>query len=152
MLTADFSGKVFVQMNAFDLIYSFRLRLLLVLAALLIATLGVQYYLNLRAEQRVTRIIAEQEQALAAALTMGSEGTSSTKYLSQLQRQSGFSFYNKETGPVINVLIVNADGMVTDSLDPQYFPPLGEDGKLKFYKLSEIRGQLPLLINAGKLL
>ncbi len=138
-------------MNAFDLIYSFRLRLLLVLAALLIATLGLQYYLNLRAEQRVTSIIAEQEQALAAALAMGSEGTSSTKYLSQLQKQSGFSFYNKERGPVVNVLIVNADGMVTDSLNPQYFPPVGDDGKLKPYKLSKIQGQLPPLVNAGQL-
>jgi len=142
---------LFLQMNALDLIYSFRVRLLLVLAALLVATLGVQYYLNLRAEQRVTGIIAEQEHALAAALAIGSEGVTSIKYLADLQKQSEFHFYNKVAGPVINVLIVNAQGLVTDSLDPQYFPPLGDNDKLKPYKLGDIRGKLPPLLNAGQL-
>ncbi|MFN2455122.1 MAG: ATP-binding protein [Pyrinomonadaceae bacterium] len=138
-------------MKVLDLINSFRGRLLLVLAALLVVTLGVQYFLNVRAEQRVARVIAEQEQALAAALAMGSEGVSSNEYLSELQKQARLPFFNKETGPVLNILIVNAQGLVTDSLDSEYFPPIGDDNKLKPYPLSDIREALPPLVNAGQL-
>ncbi len=138
-------------MRTLDLIYSFRGRLLFVLTALLVVTLGVQYYLNVRAEQRVARFIDEQEKALTAALQMGSEGVSSTAYLSELQKQAKVSFFNKQTGPVINILSVNAQGLVTDSLDAQYFPPIGDDGKLKYYPLSNILDRLPPLANAGEL-
>ncbi|MBV8937618.1 MAG: hypothetical protein JO095_17690, partial [Alphaproteobacteria bacterium] len=64
-------------MDLSDLIYSFRVRLLLVLAALLVATLGLQYYLNLRAKERFNHLIAEQEQALAASTALALESISS---------------------------------------------------------------------------
>ena len=58
-------------MNVLRLISRFRGRLLLVLAALLILTLGTQYLLNLRAA-RGNRVLREQQaDALIAALRLG---------------------------------------------------------------------------------
>ena len=48
------------------LLKSFRIRLLLLLAALLVLTLSVQYYVNLRAVRRNAQFIAEQQQAIMA--------------------------------------------------------------------------------------
>ena len=61
-------------MSLFRLFASFRVRLLLVLAALLLATLGVQYYLNLRTA-RANRLLREQQQqALWAGVAFGFRG------------------------------------------------------------------------------
>ena len=64
-----------------NLFYSFRARLLFLLAALLIATLGVQYYLDREAEQRFAQVLAEQEQALSAGFALAVKSLSSTFYL-----------------------------------------------------------------------
>ena len=50
---------------------TFRGRLLLILAILLIATLGVQYYLNLRTQNENTELREKQEQAIAAGFALG---------------------------------------------------------------------------------
>ena len=58
-------------MSTLPHIASFRLRLLLLLAALLGLTLGVQYYVNLRKVQSNTQLLAEQEQAIMAGVALG---------------------------------------------------------------------------------
>ncbi len=109
-------------MDLLNFIYSFRARLLFLLAALLIVTLGVQYYLNYREQQRIASVIAQQEQALAVGIALAFESFSSSQYLVELRRQNRLPLLEDQVGRVINILIVDKDGQVLDSLDPQYNP------------------------------
>ena len=145
-------------MNVPNLFYSFRVRLMLVLAALMIATLGVQYFLYRRAEKRVARLIAEQEQSLAAGISLAVQSLSSTDRLKDLDKEGKFFLLEKQAERVTNVLIVNDEGgvegrldeedLIDDSLDPEYIPQRMNDGTDKYFKLSEAR--LPRLVNPGQ--
>jgi signal transduction histidine kinase len=145
-------------MQAFTLLNSFRVRLLLVLAALLVATLGLQFYLNRRSEQRVARTIAEQERALAAGISLAAQTFPSTKRLSELDKELGFSLREKYARRITNVLVVkdvgripnrlDDDDIIDDSLDPKFIPERLEDGTDRFFKVSE--AQLPRLVNADQ--
>lgn len=145
-------------MSLFHVLNSFRVRLLLVLAALLIATLGLQFYLNRRSEQRVARTIAEQERALAAGISLAAQTFPTTKRLSELDKELGFSLREKYARRITNVLVVKDEGrvpnrlddddIIDDSLDPKFVPERLEDGTDKFFKVSE--AQLPRLVNADE--
>ena len=69
---------------------SFRARLLLLLAVMLGLTLGVQYYVNLRAIKSNAQIIVEQEQAIMAGVALGVNSIFSTKYLDELSPGTAF--------------------------------------------------------------
>ena len=56
---------------------TFRGRLLLILALLLIATLGVQYYLNIVTQRQNSELSEAQTQALVAGITLGFTGLTS---------------------------------------------------------------------------
>jgi len=53
------------------LLNSFRVRLLLLLAALLMLTLSVQYYVNLRSVRSNTQFIIEQQRTIMAGVGLG---------------------------------------------------------------------------------
>lgn len=145
-------------MRAFALLNSFRVRLLLVLALLLIATLGVQYYLNQRAEQRYARRVTDQEQAFATALSLAVQSFSTTSYLKDLDKNGQFLQREKQAGRITNVLIVRDDGdvpggvdpedIIEDSLDPTYNPELLDNGTTHYYKLGDV--PLPRTVNASQ--
>jgi len=132
------------------LVYSFRARLLLVFALLLVGTLGVQYQLNEWERQRVARIIEEQEQALAAGFSLAIESLSSPERLAELSRKKRAAFLSREADRLINILIVDdvgttpdkldAKDRVADSLDPKYNPQQLPDGSFRYFEL----GQVPL--------
>lgn len=134
-------------MNVLDLFYSFRTRLLLVLAILLVTTLGVQYYIYYRFNVEVARIIAEQEQAVGAGFALAMESVPSTDRLVDLQARYRQELLTAEAGPVANILIVDDEGLITDSLDPEYNPKTRPDGTKENYKLADIR--LPPLVDTG---
>ncbi|PYS41014.1 MAG: hypothetical protein DMF71_12105, partial [Acidobacteria bacterium] len=71
-----------------SLFNSFRVRLLLLLAALLVLTLSVQYYVNVRAVRRNAQFIAEQQQAIMAGFALGVNSLSSAKYLYELRAEA----------------------------------------------------------------
>jgi signal transduction histidine kinase len=125
-------------MSAIRLLNTFRVRLLLVLALLLIATLGVQFYLNYREERRVALTIAKQEQALAASVALALESLPRTdKYLFDIDREHPVPL-RQEHRSVMNVLVVREDGRVDDSLDPAYKPKTLDDGTYHYSYLSEL--------------
>src|SRR5215207_3735753 len=130
------------------LFYSFRWRLLLVMAALLVATLLVQAYLYRREEVRRAVIIAKQEQALAASTALALESITSNEYLNTLDRQRKVPFLEEQAGRVMNILIVNEHGRVDDSLDARYAPRTLEDGTAKYFNVSEV--PMPRLVEAGE--
>lgn len=134
-------------MSRLSLLYSFRARLLLVLASLLVATLGVQYYLNLREERRVALTIARQEQALTASIALALESLPrKTEYLEDVDAEQPPPL-RQEHPSVINVLVVREDGRVDDSLDPAYEPKTLEDGSYQYHHISET--PLPRLVLAA---
>src|SRR5437868_7982181 len=146
-------------MPSLNLFNSFRVRLLLVLALLLIATLGVQFYLNRRAEQRVARRITDQEQALATAFSLAVQSFSTTARLKDLDKDIHFLQREKQAGRITNVLIVRDDGdvpgggidpedIIDDSLDPAYNPEQLDDGAVRYVKLSDV--PLPRVVNAAQ--
>jgi signal transduction histidine kinase len=126
-------------MSAFRLFNTFRVRLLLVLATLLIATLGVQFYLNRREERRVALTIAKQEQALAASVALALESLPQKyKYLDDIDREHKVPL-RQEHPSVMNVLVVRDDGRIDDSLDPAYKPRTLADDSVHYSYLFEIR-------------
>src|SRR5205085_4035184 len=146
-------------MPTLNLFNSFRVRLLLVLALLLIATLSVQFFLNRRAEQRVARRITDQEQALATAFSLAVQSFSTTARLKDLDKDIHFLQREKQAGRITNVLIVRDDGdvpgggidpedIIDDSLDPAYNPEQLDDGTVRYVKLSEV--PLPRVVNAAQ--
>nr|MBA3240229.1 HAMP domain-containing protein [Acidobacteriota bacterium] len=132
------------------LLHSFRARLLLLLALLLLGTLGVQFYLNRHEQNRRSVVIAEQEQALAASTALALESISMEppQYLWQLDETRPVSFLKEQKGRVQNILVVNEQGRVDDSLDRKYAPTTLDDGTAKYYHISEI--ELPRLVEAGQ--
>lgn len=125
-------------MRVLSLIDSFRLRLLLLLAALLGLTLGVQYYVNLRSVQRNTELLAEQEQAIMAGIALGVNSISSSKYLDQLRDTLKEPLLDERKGRVKNVLLVDEKGNVLDSLVDDYDPRLNADGSPKYFQVTAV--------------
>ncbi|MDT5121546.1 MAG: hypothetical protein QOC96_1028 [Acidobacteriota bacterium] len=113
-------------MNVLRLISSFRARLLLVLAALLILTLGTQYLLNLRAA-RANRVLREQQaDALIAALRLGVDSIFAKPRLVELIKQENNPLLDPATGRVANVIVVDQNWRVSDSLDLDFLKVNGE--------------------------
>lgn len=133
-------------MNARNLFYSFRARLLLTLTALLALTLGVQFYLYLREQWRIAEVIAEQERAVTAAIALALESMSSGEYLNDLRQRSPTPLLNEATGTIENILVVNDRDLVEDSLNPQYNPRSLENNETQYARLAEIR--LPPIVEA----
>lgn len=125
---------------------------MLVLAALLVLTLGVQYYLNLRQQQRnqqeVARVVSEQEQALNAAIALAIKSISSTERLMDIFARDRVSLLEQASGRLINILIVDEQGEVIDSLDNAYNPTRGADGSNQNKRLADV--PLPKIVEAGE--
>ncbi|MDT5157137.1 MAG: hypothetical protein QOH51_1494 [Acidobacteriota bacterium] len=132
------------------LFYSFRTRLLLVMAMLLVATLGVQYYLSRLRQRSRAVIIAQQEQALTASIALANESITSSKYMYELEEERGKSLLKEQAGRVINVLVVrDEDGRIEDSLG-QYRPETLDNGQPHYYYISDPQVDLPKLVDAGE--
>jgi signal transduction histidine kinase len=125
------------------LLNSFRAQLLLLLASLLGLTLFVQYYVNLRSVQSNVRLIIEQEQAITAGVALGVNSINSPQYLDQIDLQ------DERTGRVKNVLVIDSDGLVQDSLVPAYAPRENDDKITRYVHIQEV--PLPPLSTAVEL-
>ena len=109
-------------MRFVDVIRSFRARLLLLLALMLGLTLGVQYYFNLRTVKSNAHMIVEREQAIMTGVALAMKSFRSAKYLDEIIGGSPEAFFNDKSGQVKNILVVDDDGKVKDSLLPAYTP------------------------------
>ncbi len=131
------------------LIDSFRARLLLLLVVLLGLTLGVQYYVNLRTARNHARMIVEQEQAIMAGVALGVNSISSDKYLDQIRDSINEPLVDERTGRVRNVMVVDNNGNVRDSLIDDYTPRKNPDGSTLYVQLKDV--PLPPLSSAAEL-
>jgi len=132
------------------LLNSFRARLLLLLAVLLVLTLSVQYYVNQRAIRTNTRFIARQQQAIMAGVALGVNSISSNLYLDQMRNQTSQASFGDLSERVKNILIVDEHGNIKDSLDKNQQPQYNADKTLVTYvKVKDIA--LPPLRSAVEL-
>src|SRR5216683_4446321 len=132
-----------------SLLNSFRVRLLLLLAALLVLTLSVQYYVNLRSVRSNTRFIVEQQKAIMAGVALGVNSLSSGLYLDQMRDQAKQPLLGEQGERVKNVLIVDDKGNIKDSLDKNQIPQMNPDKSITYVKVKDI--SLPSLRSAVEL-
>src|SRR6185369_2907348 len=130
-----------------SLFNSFRVRLLLLLAALLVVTLAAQYYVNLRTARTNTRFMMEQRQAITAGVSLGVSSLSSKKYLDELRDEAREPLLTGQNARVNNVIIVDEEGNIRDSLDKNQIPQENPDNSPHFVKAKDI--SLPPLNSAG---
>jgi signal transduction histidine kinase len=124
-------------------IRSFRARLLLLLALMLGLTLGIQYYFNLRTVRANARMIIEQEQAIMTGIALGLESLKSEQYLDEIIGSLREPLLNDKYVRVKNILVVDDDGNVRDSLIRQYHPREREDNTTGYVQFKDIQ-LLPL--------
>src|ERR1041385_6747980 len=124
------------------LVQSFRARLLLLLALMLGLTLGVQYYFNLRQVRANARMIIEQEQAIMTGIALGLESIQSDQYLDEIIGGRREPLLNDKNVRVKNILVVDNDGNVIDSIIPEFNPRQRED-KTTYVQFKDIQ-LLPL--------
>lgn len=124
-------------------IQSFRARLLLLLALMLGLTLGVQYYFNLRQVNANARMIIEQEQAIMTGIALGLESLKSDRYLDKIIGDLREPLLNNKNVRVKNILVVDDDGNVRDSVIPEFNPREREDNTTRYVQFKDIQ-LLPL--------
>ena len=130
-------------MNFFN---TFRARLLIILAFLLVATLGVQLYVNLSSRRESVRMRQLQEQALVAGLTLGFNGLQSPERLRELVNQEGQTFFDERTTERIqDIIIINNKWQVSDDLTQNYLPTTDDNNNLQYRQLSDLTDLPPLL-------
>lgn len=126
---------------------TFRGRLLLILALLFVATLSVQYYLNLLTQRENNDLREAQTQALVAGISLGFTSLTSTDLRVQdLVDETDQTFFDQVTKERIkDIIIIDHDWQVTDSLNPDYLPTYDENDNVTYKKLSELTGLPPLM-------
>src|ERR1044071_2460771 len=103
---------------------TFRGRLLVILAAMLVATLGVQYYLNLLTQSENARLRQEQEQAVVAGIALGFTAMTSTENsVDDLIDQPGQTFLSDNArNRIRDIIVINNNWQIHDSLNADYRP------------------------------
>src|SRR5829696_6334084 len=124
-------------------VQSFRARLLLLLALMLGLTLGIQYYFNLRQVRANARMIIEQEQAIMTGIALGIESLQSDQYLDEIIGSIRDPLLNDKNVRVKNILVLDNDGNVIDSIIPEFNPREREDQTTRYVQFKDIQ-LLPL--------
>lgn len=129
---------------------TFRGRLLLILAVLLVATISLQYYLNLRTQRENEDLRDAQAQALFSGFAVASIGLTSGEYMQDLINRSGQTLFDDAAREKVrDVLIIDNNWQITDSLNPDFLPT-GDNGEIIYKKLSDLP-DLPPLIEGERL-
>jgi signal transduction histidine kinase len=131
---------------------TFRGRLLLVMASLIVATLGVQYYLNYLTQQENLQLRDAQAQALVAGIALGTAGlTSPEERMVDLIDRPGQTFLDEGSRSlIVDVIIIDDQWRISDSVSEKYWPTQKEDGSLQ-YKMLADQTDLPPLMEGGRL-
>jgi signal transduction histidine kinase len=113
-------------------------RLLLLLAVLLVLTLSVQYYVSQRSVRSNTQFVARQQRAVMAGVALGVNSLSSGLYLDQMRDQVNPAMLGQEAERVKNVLIVDEEGHIKDSLDKDQVPQFNPDKSIRYVKVKDV--------------
>lgn len=130
---------------------TFRGRLLVILAFLIVTTLGVQYYLNLLTQNENTERIALQQETLVAGMKLGVSGITSSEYMQDLLAKPGQTLLGPdERERIIDVITVDNNWQIIDSLNPERLPTKNESGDVIYKKLADLTN-LPPLVKGSQL-
>ncbi|CAN5428165.1 ATP-binding protein [soil metagenome] len=126
---------------------TFRGRLLLILALLLVATLGVQYYLNLITQKENDERRETQDQAITASIALGFASiTSKEDRLQDFVAKPDQTFFDdKAKERIRDILIIDNNWQVTDSLSPGYLPTTNDNGDAVNKNLMDLTDLPPLM-------
>lgn len=129
---------------------TFRGRLLLILAILLIATIGVQYYLNLSTQGENNDLREAQFRALIAGMNLGFGSlTLQDIRVKDLFDATDQRYFDEATKKGIrDILIIDSNWQVTDSLSADYLPTYGDGDKVIYKRLSDLTDLPPLMEGA----
>jgi len=124
---------------------TFRGRLSLILALLLIATLALQFYLNLKTQNENEERHQVERQTLSDAFALGfSAFSSKEQYLSDLISQPG-RLDDEARARIRDIIIIDDEWQIADSLNPDLAPTIHEDGTASYKKLSDATDLPPLM-------
>jgi signal transduction histidine kinase len=144
----EFFDLLIGSMNFFN---TFRGRLLVVLALLLITTLSVQYYLNYITEQENRDLRERQEQAIVSAIALGFRSITSEYRMQDFLDDVNQTFLDPDSKQrILDIIIIDNEWRVTDSLNPEYLPDTDDNNK-PVYKLLKELTDLPPLMEEGRL-
>ena len=126
---------------------TFRGQLLFILAFLLMATLGVQYYLNLVTQNENKDLREAQEQTIVAGIALGfTSMTSKDLRVQDVIDQPGQTFLDDNAKERIrDIIIIDENWQVTDSLNPNYLPTTNDADEVVYKKLGDLKGLPPLM-------
>lgn len=127
-------------------LHTFRGRLVLILALLLIATLGVQYYLNLLTQNENNELREAQGQTIVAAISVGFRSITSNDRIQDIIDAPDQTVLDDEARRrIMDIIIIDNEWNVTDSLNPDYLPTTDDTDRIVYKKLSELEGLPPLM-------
>jgi signal transduction histidine kinase len=131
---------------------TFRARLLLVLAILLIATLGLQYYLNLWTQRENDALREAQERTIVAGFAVGiSSLTSSDERIQDIIVKPGQTLLDEAArNRIKDILVIDSEWKIQDSLSDENLPTTDEDGNAVYVRLQDVKN-LPPLMEAARL-
>ncbi len=130
---------------------TFRGRLLLILTLMLVASVGVQYYLNLLTQQENIELRDEQNRSLVSAFAVAFYSLTGSDRLRDLIEQPGQTFLDDAAkARVLDIIIIDNEWQISDSLDPDYLPVAGPDEEIIYKNLSELT-DLPPLIEGSRI-
>jgi signal transduction histidine kinase len=126
---------------------TFRGKLLLILAFMLVATLGVQYYLNLLMQRENDELRGLQTRSLVAAYALGFNSlTSDTDRLRDLIERPGQTYIDDAAeNRIRDILIIDNDWLIRDSLVDEYLPILGDQDEVIYKNIQDYRDLPPLM-------
>ena len=126
---------------------TFRGRLLLILAVLLIATISVQYYLNFKTQDENNDLREAQARALVAGITLGFRSIPlETLRVKDLFDEKDQTYFDEATKQRIkDIIIIDSNWHVNDCLSPNYLPSYDTNDNVVYKKLSEITDLPPLM-------
>lgn len=134
-----------------DIFGTFRGRLLLILAFLIVTTLGVQYYLNLLTQNENTERIALQQDTLVAGMKLGVSGITSSEYMLDLLAEPGQTLLGQdERERIIDVVTIDNNWQIRDSLNPELLPTKSDSGEIVYKQLKDLTN-LPPLVKGSQL-
>ena len=113
-------------------------------------TLGVQYYLNLVSERKNARMREQQQQALIQSFALSIKSISSAERLKDLRRDSNQPLLDEQTGRVANIILVDNNWRVIDTLTGEYLPQTSDKNTYTYHYLWEMTS-LPPFKNARQL-
>ena len=125
--------------------------MLIIMGILLVATLSVQYYLNLSNENANIRQNDRQQRALVAGVTLGFIGITSKDSMSKIVERSQDTFFDKYTKLRLkDIIVIDHEWNIYESLNENYKPRTDENGEAVYKKLSDLK-DLPPLMDSDRL-